>query len=73
LIVGPVSTVSVLSASLVANLQPVSVAQAVAYTSAIALAAGVILILAGLLRVGWVAEFRNKPIVTGLSSASPFS
>jgi SulP family sulfate permease len=65
LIVGPVSTVSVLSASLVASLHPVSVAQAVAYTSAIALAAGVILILAGLLRVGWVAEFLNKPIVTG--------
>jgi sulfate permease, SulP family len=65
LIVGPVSTVSVLSASLVASLQPISVAQAVAYTSAIALAAGVILILAGVLRVGWVAEFLNKRIVTG--------
>jgi sulfate permease, SulP family len=65
LIVGPVSTVSVLSASLVASMHPASVAQAVAYTSAIALAAGVILILAGLLRVGWAAEFLNKPIVTG--------
>jgi sulfate permease, SulP family len=65
LIVGPVSTVSVLSASLVASMQPASVAQAVAYTSAIALAAGVVLILAGILRVGWVAEFLNKPIVTG--------
>jgi sulfate permease, SulP family len=65
LIVGPVSTVSVLSATLVASMHPTSIAQAVTYTSAIALAAGVVLILAGLLRVGWVAEFMSKPIVTG--------
>jgi MFS superfamily sulfate permease-like transporter len=65
LIVGPVSTVSVLSATLVANMHPANVAQAVTYTSAIAVAAGVVLVLAGFLRVGWVAEFLSKPIVTG--------
>jgi sulfate permease, SulP family len=65
LIVGPVSTVSVLSASLVAALGPANIPEAVAYTSAIALAAGVVLVVAGLLRVGWVAEFLSKPIVTG--------
>jgi len=65
LIVGPVSTVSVLSATLVASLHPANLAQAVTYTSAIALAAGVVLVLAGFLRVGWVAEFLSKPIVTG--------
>ena len=65
LIVGPVSTVSVLSATLVASLHPANVAQAVTYTSAIALAAGAVLVLAGFLRVGWVAEFLSKPIVTG--------
>ena len=65
LIVGPVSTVSVLSASLVATLGPDSIAEAVAYTSAIALAAGLVLVVAGVLRVGWVAEFLSKPIVTG--------
>ena len=65
LIVGPVSTVSVLSATLVASMHPASVAQAVTYTSAIALAAGAVLVLAGFLRVGWVAEFLSKPIVTG--------
>jgi sulfate permease, SulP family len=65
LIVGPVSTVSVLSATLVASMHPTSVAEAVTYTSAIALAAGLVLILAGLLRVGWAAEFLSKPIVTG--------
>ena len=65
LIVGPVSTVSVLSATLVVSMQPASVAQAVTYTSAIALAAGAVLVLAGVLRVGWVGEFLSKPIVTG--------
>ena len=39
LVVGPVSTVSVLSATLVASMHPTDVAQAVTYTSAIALAA----------------------------------
>ena len=65
LIVGPVSTVSVLSATLIASMHPASVAEAVAYASAIALAAGLVLIVGGLLRVGWVAEFLSKPIVTG--------
>jgi len=65
LIVGPVSTVSVLSATLVASMHPANAAQAVTYTSAIALAAGAVLVLAGFLRVGWVAEFLSKPIVTG--------
>jgi sulfate permease, SulP family len=65
LIVGPVSTVSVLSATLVSALGPANVSEAVTFTSAIALAAGVILVVAGLLRVGWVAEFLSKPIVTG--------
>ena len=65
LIVGPVSTVSVLSATLVVSLHPANVAEAVTYTSAIALAAGAVLVLAGFLRVGWVAEFLSKPIVTG--------
>jgi sulfate permease, SulP family len=65
LIVGPVSTVSVLSGTLVAALGPRDVREAVTYTAAIALGAGVVLVIAGLLRVGWVAEFLSKPIVTG--------
>lgn len=65
LVVGPVSTVSVLSGSLVASLDPQDEAQAVSYTVALALGAGLVLVVAGLLRVGWVAEFLSKPIVTG--------
>jgi sulfate permease, SulP family len=65
LIVGPVSTVSVLSGTLIVTLGPRDVNEAVTYASAIALAAGVVLVIAGLLRIGWVAEFLSKPIVTG--------
>jgi SulP family sulfate permease len=65
LVVGPVSTVSVLSGSLVANMGPADEAEAVAFTVALALGSGLVLIGVGLLRVGWVAEFLSKPIVTG--------
>ncbi len=65
LVVGPVSTVSVLSGSLIADVSGGDPAKAVAYTSALALAAGVSLILAGLFRLGWAAEFMSRPIVTG--------
>ncbi|MBK6763917.1 MAG: SulP family inorganic anion transporter [Micrococcales bacterium] len=65
LVVGPVSTVSVLSGSLVADLSGGDPAQAVAMTSALALSAGAVLILGGLLKLGWAAEFMSRPIVTG--------
>ena len=65
LIVGPVSTVSVMSGSLVAALGPTDVAQAIAFTTAAAICAGGVLIFAAHIRVGWVAEFLSKPIITG--------
>jgi SulP family sulfate permease len=65
LVVGPVSTVSVLSGSLVAALGPTDAAQAIAFTTGAALWAGVLLLIAAHLRISWVAEFLSKPIVTG--------
>ncbi len=65
LVVGPVSTVSVLSGTLVADISRGDPDKAVALTSALALAAGVTLILGGLLKLGWAAEFMSRPIVTG--------
>ena len=65
LVLGPVSTVSVMSASLVAALEPVDVSQAVLYTTAVSVAAGIVLIIAAQVRIGWIAEFLSKPIVTG--------
>jgi sulfate permease, SulP family len=65
LVVGPVSTVSVLSGSLLASFGVAGTAQAASYTAAMALGSGLVLVTAGFLGVGWVAEFLSKPIVTG--------
>ena len=65
LIVGPASTVAIVSGSLVADIARGRPAEAVGVTSALAVATGIVLLIIGLLRVGWVAEFLSKPIVTG--------
>jgi high affinity sulfate transporter 1 len=65
LIVGPASTVAIVSGSLVADIARDNPEDTVAITSALAIAAGIVLIATGLLRIAWVAEFLNKPIVTG--------
>jgi SulP family sulfate permease len=55
----------VLSGSLVANLSGGDQELAVELTSVLAITAGVALLAAGLLRVGWVAQFLSEPIVAG--------
>jgi high affinity sulfate transporter 1 len=65
LVVGPVSTVSVLSGSFLAGFGVAGTAQAASYTAALALSCGLVMLVAGFLGVGWVAEFLSKPIVTG--------
>ncbi len=65
LVVGPVSTVSVLSGSLIVDLAGGDPAKAVAFTSALAISAGLVLIVGGLFKLGWAAEFMSRPIVTG--------
>jgi sulfate permease, SulP family len=65
LVVGPVSTVSVVSGSIVAAQAGGDPDRAVAFTIVLALLSGLVLLLAGILRLGWVAEFLSKPIVTG--------
>ena len=63
--VGPVSTVSVVSGSIVAVQAGGDPDRAVALTVALAILSGVVLLVAGLLRTGWIAEFLSKPIVSG--------
>jgi high affinity sulfate transporter 1 len=65
LVVGPVSTVSVLSGSFLASFGVAGTSQAASYTAALALGSGLVLVAAGFLRIGWMAEFLSKPIVTG--------
>ena len=65
LVVGPVSTVSVVSGSLVAELADGDTGRAIALTTALAIGSGIGLLAGGLLKLGWVAEFLSRPIVTG--------
>lgn len=65
LVVGPVSTVSVLSGSLVADMAAGDPGRAVVLTSALAIGAGIGLLIGGVARLGWAAEFMSRPIVTG--------
>lgn len=65
LVVGPASTVAIVSGSLVADIGDGDPRQAMAITAALAVATGIVLVVVGLLRLAWVAEFLSKPIVTG--------
>jgi high affinity sulfate transporter 1 len=65
LIVGPASTVAIVSGSLVADIARDNPQDVVAITSALAIAAGLVLVAIGAMRIAWLAEFLSKPIVTG--------
>ena len=65
LFVGPISTVSVLSGSIVRGLAGGDAELAVELTAVLAITAGAVLVAVGLLRLGWVAQFLSEPIVTG--------
>ena len=65
LVVGPVSTVSVVSGSIVVPMAAGDTDRAVALTAALAIGSGLGLLAVGLLRLGWAAEFLSRPIVTG--------
>ena len=59
------STMPVMSASVVAPLAGSDPAAFVALTAGLALVVGVMLVAAGLLRLGFLADFLSKPVVTG--------
>lgn len=65
LVVGPVSTVSVVSGSILAGMHPDTPERAVALTTALAIGSGLGLLAGGLLKLGWAAEFLSRSIVTG--------
>ena len=63
--VGPSSAVAVMSAAAVAPLAARDPAQFAAYSAALAMLVGIILVLAGVARLGFVADFFARPILTG--------
>lgn len=68
LIVGPLATMAVISGSVVVSLSGGNEQTAVAVTCALAIATGLVLLVAALLRLGWIAEFLSRPVLAGFVS-----
>jgi|KBSMisStaDraftv2_1062788.scaffolds.fasta_scaffold03038_10 high affinity sulfate transporter 1 len=65
LITGPMSATAALSAAVVAQFATAGSSQFVTLTAALAITAGVIAVIAGLLRLGFVANFISEPVLKG--------
>ena len=66
LVMGPMAAAAALSAATVADLAPVGGEAFVALTAGLAITAGVAALIAGLLRLGFLAEFISPPVLKGL-------
>ena len=66
LVVGPMAASAALSAATVADLVPAGGGQFAALTAGLALIAGLAALIAGLLRLGFLADFISQPVLRGL-------
>jgi sulfate permease, SulP family len=65
-VMGPVAAAAALSAATIADLAPVGDERFAALTAGLAITAGVAALIAGLLRLGFLAEFISPPVLKGL-------
>jgi len=65
LVVGPMSATAALSAATVADVVPVGDNRFAAFTAALAIATGLAALIAGLLRLGFLANFISEPVIKG--------
>lgn len=68
LVVGPLATMAVISGSVVADHAHGRTGHAVTLTCALAIATGLVLLVAAVLRLGWVSELLSRPILAGFIS-----
>ena len=68
--VGPVAVVSLMTAAAIGTLGLQSVADVIAAASVLALISGLFLLLMGVLRLGFLANFLSHPVVSGFITAS---
>ena len=68
LVVAVSSAVAVMSASIVGGLVPADSAEFIAMTAALAILAGIVAVLAGLLRLGRIAQFFSESVLMGFVS-----
>ena len=65
LVVGPMAATAALSAATVADIVPAGDDRFAAFTAALALVAGIAALVAGLLRLGFLANFISQPVLKG--------
>lgn len=70
LAVGPVAVVSLMTAAAIGKLGPMDPATYAAAAVALAFLSGLVLVLMGLLRLGFIANFLSHPVVSGFITAS---
>jgi sulfate permease, SulP family len=58
-------SVAAVSASVVGGLHPKDSAMAIELTAALAIAAGVVFLVGGLVKLGWIANFMSKAVMAG--------
>ena len=68
--VGPVAVVSLMSAAAVAKVATPGTSEYLAAALVLAVLSGLILVLAGVLRLGFLANFLSHPVVSGFITAS---
>jgi high affinity sulfate transporter 1 len=69
LVVAVSSAIAVMSASIVGGLAVANTAEFYAFTAALAIMVGLVAIVAGLLRLGRIAQFFSEPVLVGFVSA----
>jgi SulP family sulfate permease len=65
LVTGPMSATAALSAATVATYVPVGTNEFVTYTAALAVATGIVALVVGILRLGFLANFISEPVMKG--------
>jgi SulP family sulfate permease len=68
--VGPVAIVSLMTAAAIAKLGLSNPAEVVAAAAILALLSGLVLLVMGLLRLGFIANFLSHPVISGFITAS---
>lgn len=70
LAVGPVAVVSLLVASGISSLQPATTTEYIQFTITLALMIGLIQLLMGLFRIGFLVNFLSHPVLSGFTSGA---
>jgi SulP family sulfate permease len=73
LIFGAAGSVAAVSAGVVGGLSHGNAQQAVEFTAALALTAGVVFLVAGLAKMGWISNFMSKAVMAGFITGMAIS